>query len=30
MIEPARASLKTEPRDSHPSIYIGVEVPEIL
>ena len=30
MIEPARAGLKTEPRDSHPSMYIGVEVPEIL
>jgi hypothetical protein len=30
MTEPARAGLKTEPRNSHPSMYIRVEVPEIL
>ena len=30
MLEPARVGLKTEPRDSYPSMYIGVEVPLIL
>ena len=30
IIEPARLGLQTEPYDSDPSMYIAVEVPEIL
>ena len=30
MIERARPGLQTEPRDAHFSMYIGVEVPEIM
>jgi hypothetical protein len=30
IIEPLGPGLQTEPKDSHPSMYMGVELPAIL